>query len=155
MPSLVEIRDAAIRELGLLLPDVTVGAISGGADAAEVLRESLGPATVLVTILSAQNTASTDSFDLDVYGQFAAIVVIYGGTGQEEREMDGLAVVDEVVHAIHGQMFGLTDTAFAQIRSIAPLDDEELERKGAWAWAVLWEQAFTLTPPAENPDESL
>ena len=53
MPSLVEIRDAAIRELSLLLPDVTVGAISGGADAAEVLRESLGPATVLVTILSA------------------------------------------------------------------------------------------------------
>ena len=116
MPSLVEIRDAAIRELSLLLPDVTVEAISGGADAAEVLRESLGPATVLVTILSAQNTASTDSFDLDVYGQFAAIVVIYGGTGQEEREMDGLAVVDEVVHAIHGQMFGLTDTSFAQIR---------------------------------------
>ena len=76
MPSLVEIRDAAIRELSLLLPDVTVEAISGGADAAEVLRESLGPATVLVTILSAQNTASTDSFDLDVYGQFAAIVVI-------------------------------------------------------------------------------
>ena len=155
MPSLVEIRDAAIRELGLLLPDVTVGAISGGADAAEVLRESLGPATVLVTILSAQNTASTDSFDLDVYGQFAAIVVIYGGTGQEEREMDGLAVVDEVVHAIHGQMFGLTDTAFAQIRSIAPLDDEELERNGAWAWAVLWGQAFTLTPPAEKTNESV
>ena len=125
MPSLVEIRDAAIRELSLLLPDVTVEAISGGADAA------------------------------DVYGQFAAIVVIYGGTGQEEREMDGLAVVDEVVHAIHGQMFGLTDTSFAQIRSIAPLDDEELERRGAWAWAVLWGQAFTLTPPAEKNHESL
>ena len=155
MPSLVELRDAAIRELDLLLPDVTVGAISGGADAAEVLRESLGPATVLVTILSAQNTASTDSFDLDVYGQFAAIVVMYGGTGQEEREMDGLAIVDEVVHAIHGQMFGLTDTSFAQIRSIAPLDDEGLERNGAWAWAVLWGQAFTLTPPAEKNHESL
>lgn len=120
-----------------------------------MLRESLGPATVLVTILVRPEYSPADSFDLDVYGRFAAIVVMYGGTGQEEREMDGLAVVDEVVHAIHGQMFGLADTSFAQIRSIAPLDDEELERKGAWAWAVFWEQAFTLTPPAENPDESV
>ena len=155
MPSLTEVRDAAIAALKTALPGVRVDGVSGGAEAAAVLKKSLGTATVLVTALGAQNAADPRSFDFDVYGQFAALIVIYGRRDQTAREKDGLIVVEQTAQALHGQTFGLFDVGRVRVLSLGPLEDEELENNGAWVWAVTWGQPLTLTPPAENNDESV
>lgn len=155
MPSLTELRDAAVTALKTALPGVRVDSVSGGADAAAVLKKTLGTATVLVTAVGAQNVADPASCDFDVCGQFAALVVIYGRKDQLTREKDGLVVVEQAAQALHGKTFGLFDTGRARVQSLGPLEDEELEDKGAWVWAIVWEQLLTLTPPAEKTNESV
>ncbi len=153
MPSLTEVRDAAIAALKSAVPEVRVDSVSGGAEAAAVLKKTLGTTTILVTALGAQNAADPRSLDFDVYGQFAALVVIYGRRDQTVREKDGLAVVECAARALHGQTFNLDDTGPARVLSLGPLEDDELDEKGAWVWAVTWGQPLTLTPPMEKPDE--
>ena len=155
MPSLTEVRDAAVATLKTALPGTRIDRVSGGAEAAAVMKKSLGTATVLVTALGAQNAADPRSLDFDVYGQFAALVTIYGRKDQLAREKDGLAIVERVAQALHGGTFGLFDIGPARVSSLGPLEDEDLEHNGAWVWAVTWGQSLTLTPPAENTDESV
>ena len=155
MPSLTEVRDAAIAALKSAVPEVRVDSVSGGAEAAAVLKKTLGTTTILVTALGAQNAADPRSLDFDVYGQFAALVVIYGRRDQAAREKGGLAAVEPAAQALHGHTFGLVDLGPARVLSLGPLEDAELENNGAWVWAVTWGQPLTLTPPMEKPDESL
>lgn len=155
MPSLTALRDAAIAVLKTALPDVRVESVSGGADAAVILKKALGNATVLVTALGAQNVADPQTFDFDVYATFAALVVLYGRKDQVAREKDGLVVVEQVAQALHGQTFDFFDTGRSRVLSLGPLEDDELDDKGAWVWAVVWGQSLTLTPPTENNNESV
>ncbi len=155
MPSLTEVRDAAIATLKTALPGTRIDCVSGGSEAAVVMKKSLGTATVLVTALGAQNAADPRSLDFDVYGQFAALVTIYGRKDQLAREKDGLAIVDRVALALHGETFGLFDIGPARVLSLGPLEDDELDDKGAWVWAVTWGQPLTFTPPAEKNHESV
>ncbi|MFQ9491592.1 MAG: hypothetical protein ACLR0N_12200 [Bilophila wadsworthia] len=46
-----------------------------------------------------------------MYGQFAALVTIYGRKDQLAREKDGLAIVERVAQALHGGTFGLLTSA--------------------------------------------
>ncbi|MFQ9867390.1 MAG: hypothetical protein ACLRWP_10680 [Bilophila wadsworthia] len=116
MPSLTEVRDAAVATLKTALPGTRIDRVSGGAEAAAVMKKSLGTATVLVTALGAQNAADPRSLDFDVYGQFAALVTIYGRKDQLAREKDGLAIVERVAQALHGGTFGLFDIGPARYR---------------------------------------
>lgn len=155
MPSLTELRDSAIAVLKTALPDVRVDSVSGGAEAAVILKKALGSATVLVTALGAQNVAAPQTSDFDVYATFAALVVMYGRKDQTSREKDGLIVVEQTAQALHGQTFGFFDTGRARVLSLGPLEDDELDDKGAWVWAVVWGQSLTLTPPTESNNESV
>ena len=58
MPSLTEVRDAAIAALKSAVPEVRVDSVSGGAEAAAVLKKTLGTTTILVTAWRAERRRS-------------------------------------------------------------------------------------------------
>lgn len=149
MASLTELRDAACACLKNALPAVRVSGLAGSADAATILRESVGKSTVFVVLLAAENHAERAPMDFDMQATLGALVIIHGRKNQTAREADGLAVAEAAAQSLHGRTFGMADAGPARVLGIAPLADEELENKGLWAWAVTWEQSLTFTATQE------
>ena len=77
MPSLTEVRDAAVALLRTVHPDISrVEAFSGEITLDAVAGKGLPPGvSVLVAAVAADNDAQGDSLDFDVMGTFGALVV--------------------------------------------------------------------------------
>ena len=94
MPSLTEVRDAAVSLLRTVHPDISrVEAFSGEITLDAVAGKGLPPGvSVLVAAVAADNDAQGDSLDFDVMGTFGALVVSNNVAGAEYAEQDALDV---------------------------------------------------------------
>lgn len=146
MPSLTEVRDAAVALLQGVFPDLPrVEAFSGEITLDAVAEKRLPPGvSVLVAAVAADNEAAPASLDFDVMAAFGALVVSNNVAGAECAEADALAVAERIALAVHGATFGLP-VGPAVIRSLEAVADEELARQGVCVWSVLWRQAFAFS----------
>lgn len=144
MAGLVETREAAIASLGGDFPDLAVHGASGSSDAATILARYIGQGAVIVMALGASNVAAPNSLQFDVNADFAAIVIVHGKKDAKAREDEGLPLAESVALHIHGNTFGLSGASPARVSGISPIADEELSKKGLWAWAITWEQRLVL-----------
>lgn len=144
MAGLVETREAAIASLGGDFPGLAVLGASGSSDAATILARYIGQGAVIVMALGASNVAAPNSLQFDVNADFAAIVIVHGKKDAKAREDEGLPLAESVALHIHGNTFGLSGASPARVSGISPIADEELSKKGLWAWAIIWEQRLVL-----------
>ncbi len=144
MPGLTQTRDAAVALLKAALPDMRVEGIAGATDATSILREPIGAGAIFVMALSSVNVASEDSLDFDLQGSLAALIVVHGRKNKTARESDGLALAEKVALALHGNSFGLTGVSPARCTGLAPVEDDDMDARGVWAWGVTWEQRIIM-----------
>lgn len=146
MPSLTEVRDAAVALLQGVFPDLPrVEAFSGEITLDAVAEKRLPPGvSVLVAAVAADNEAAPASLDFDVMAVFGALVVSNNVAGAECAEADALAVAERTALAVHGATFGLPVSP-AVVRSLEAVTDEELARQGVCVWSVLWRQSFAFS----------
>lgn len=141
-----ELRDAAVECLNRAFPDLCARGVSGSADAASILADYIGAGAILVLAVNAQNVADPNSLFFDINANLAAIVVIHGKRNALSREDEGLPLAEKVALFIHGGTFDLPGVSPARVSAISPIADEELSRRGLWAWTITWNQRLTLTP---------
>lgn len=146
MASLSQLRDAAVESLELAFPALCVKPVSGSADAASILADYIGKGVVLVMALTAQNVAERNSLVFDLNANLAAIMVIHGLKNALSRENAGLPLAEGLALEIHGNTFGLSGVSPARVSAIAPIADEEITKRGLWAWTITWDQRLVLTP---------
>lgn len=146
MPSLTNIRDAAVGEFKAACPGVTgVRSFSGELDLNTAKSLALGTGvTVLVAALEAESVPPLDR--LDLAGTFAALVVVAGADGREAREAKALAIAEKVTVNIHGNTFGLSGVGKARVASLSPITDDELDKARLSVWSIVWQQSFTFDP---------
>lgn len=142
MPSLTNIRDAAVGEFKAACPGVTgVRSFSGELDLNTAKGMVLGTGTtVLVAALEAENLPPLEQFDL--VGAFVVLVVVAGADGREAREAKALAVAEKVTVNIHGNTFGLSGVGKAAVLLLAPVNDDELDKARLSVWSIVWQQGF-------------
>ena len=147
MPSLTEVRDAAVALLRTVHPDISrVEAFSGEITLDAVAGKGLPPGvSVLVAAVAADNDAQGDSLDFDVMGTFGALVVSNNVAGAEYAEQDALHVAEKTALAVHGATFGLPGVSPAVVRSLEAVTDEELAGNGICVWSVVWRQSLVFT----------
>ena len=87
MPSLTEVRDAAVALLRTVHPDISrVEAFSGEITLGAVAGKGLPPGvSVLVAAVAADNDALGNSLDFDVVATFGALIVSNNVAGAEYR----------------------------------------------------------------------
>lgn len=144
MAGLVETREAAIASLGGDFPGLAVLGASGSSDAATILARYIGQSAVIVMALGASNVAAPNSLQFDVNADFAAIVIVHGKKDAKAREDEGLPLAESVALHVHGNTFGLSGASPARVSGISPIADEELSKRGLWAWGITWEQRLVL-----------
>lgn len=154
MPSLTEVRDAAVVLLQTVFPDLPrVEAFSGEITLDAVAQKRLPPGvSVLVAALAADNDAAPGSLDLDIVGTFGVLVVSNNVAGAECAEADALAVAEKAALSLHGAAFGLPVSP-AVVKTLEAVTDEALFENGLCVWSVLWRQQLVFTE--RNDDESL
>lgn len=145
MAGLVETREAAITSLRGDFPGFTVMGASGSSDAATILAKYIGRGAIIVMALGASNVADPSSLQLDVNADFAAIVIVHGKKDAKAREDEGLPLAESVALHIHGNTFGLSGASPARVSGISPIADDELSKRGLWAWGITWEQRLALS----------
>ena len=152
MPSLTEVRDAAVALLQTVFPTLPrVEAFSGEITLDAVAEKGLPPGvSVLVAAVAADYEAAGDSLDLDVTATFGALVVSNNVAGAESAEAEALAVAEKTALALHGNDFGLPVSP-AVVRSLEVVTDDELAGQGVCVWSVLWRQSFAFSQ-GENAD---
>lgn len=144
MAGLVETREAAIASLRMGFPALAVMGASGSSDAAAILAKYIGQGAVIVMALGASNAAAPSSLQFDVNADFAAIVIVHGKKDAVAREDEGLPLAESVALHIHGNAFNLSGASPARVSGISPIADDELSKRGLWAWAITWEQRLVL-----------
>lgn len=148
MPSLTQIRTAAVATLDAGLSGGTKVAAFSGALSVEALTSRNVPGlAVYVAALGAQNVTAADSLVFDLSATFGALVISRRGKDQTAREEDGLAVAEAVAAIVHGNVFDLAGVSPARVFALSPLDDDDLAEKGVWIWSVIWQQGFIFTSP--------
>ena len=147
MPSLTQIRDAAVKALRAVCPEAKrVEGFSGELDLDAAKDKALPPGiSILVAVLDAENVAP--DLCLDLLGTFAVLVVVRDQRGNEAREARALAVAELATITLHGNKFGFLDVSPGFVVSLAPVAGEELDKAGLAAWTVVWRQAFTFRIP--------
>ena len=147
MPSLTEVRDAAVALLRTVHPDISrVEAFSGEITLGAVAGKGLPPGvSVLVAAVAADNDALGNSLDFDVVATFGALIVSNNVAGAEYAEKDALAVAVKTALAVHGATFGLPGVSPAVVRSLEAVTDEELAGNGICVWSVVWRQSLVFT----------
>ena len=148
MPSLTEVRDAAVTQLQAVFPTLPrVEAFSGEITLDAVAEKGLPPGvSVLIAAVAADNEAAGGSLDFDVTATFGALVVSNNVAGAERAE----AVAEKTALVLHGNDFGLS-VGPAVVRSLEAVTDEELAGQGVCVWSVLWRQSFAFSQ-GENAD---
>lgn len=154
MPSLTEVRDAAVVLLQAVFPDLPrVEAFSGEITLDAVAEKRLPPGvSILVAALAADNDAAPGSLDFDVVGAFGVLVVSNNAAGAECAEADALAVAEKTALSLHGATFGLPVNP-AVVKTLESVADEALVENGLCVWSLLWQQQLVFTE--RNDDESL
>ena len=152
MPSLTEVRDAAVTQLQAVFPTLPrVEAFSGEITLDAVAEKGLPPGvSVLIAAVAADNEAAGGSLDFDVTATFGALVVSNNVAGAERAEAEALAVAEKTDLVLHGNDFGLS-VGPAVVRSLEAVTDEELAGQGVCVWSVLWRQSFAFSQ-GENAD---
>lgn len=147
MPSLIEVRQAAIAKLKQGLPHLKIEPFLADVSLASLSRQSLNSTTIFVAVLEAHNIAQ-NSLDFNILGNFAAFCLVRQKS-THMREDQALALAQNLSWLIHAQTFGLEQLGPAKILQLAPLSEASLEAKGINIWSVLWQQAlvFTKTQP--------
>lgn len=151
MPSLTQIRDAAVATLKAVCPDKRrVKAFSGKLDLDNAKAKNL-PAgvSVLVAALEAANEQPCERLDLT--GVFVAQVVSVSSANRETREADALTLAEIITTIIHGNTFGLSGVSPALVAALTPLDSDTLDASGIAVWLVVWQQAFTFDSKETTP----
>ena len=141
MPSLTEVRDAAVALLQNVFPDLPrVEAFSGEITIDAVADKRL-PAgvSVLVAALAADNDAAPGSLDFDVVASFGVLVI-----SSNAAETAALS--------IHGATFGLPVSP-ALVKSLEAVNDEAFVENGYSVWTIVWQQQLIFTE--RNTDESV
>ena len=125
MPSLTEVRDAAVALLRTVHPDISrVEAFSGEITLDAVAGKGLPPGVSVLV---------------------AALVVSNNVAGAEYAEQDALDVAEKTALAVHGATFGLPGVSPAVVRSLEAVTDEELAGNGICVWSVVWRQSLVFT----------
>lgn len=154
MPSLTEVRDAAVALLQTVLPDLPrVEAFSGEITIDAVADKRL-PAgvSVLVAALAADNDAAPGTLDFDVVGSFGVLVISNNAAGAEDAEADALAVAETAALSIHGATFGLPVSP-AVVQTLEAVHDEAFVENNYSVWTIVWRQQLVFTE--RTNDESL
>ena len=154
MPSLTEVRDAAVALLQTVFPDLPrVEAFSGEITIDAVAEKRLPPGvSVLVAAVAADNDAAPASLDFDVVGTFGVLVVASNVAGAEYAEADALAVAETAALALHGADFGLPVSP-AVVKTLEAVADDALVENGLCVWTILWRQQLVFTE--RKTDESV
>ena len=150
MPSLTEVRDAAVTLLQTVFPDLPrVEAFSGEITIGAVADKRL-PAgvSVLVASLAADNDAAPGSLDFDVVASFGVLIISSNAAGAEYAEADALSVAETAALSIHGATFGLPVSP-ARVKSLEAVNDETFVENGY----SVWQQQLIFTE--RNTDESV
>ena len=144
MPGLTTARDAAIAHLKASLPGkVRVEGFAGELDMQSVASKNLPQGgAVFVAVGEASNTGQ--GVDLDMHAALGAFAVTRTAGRREAAEADALALGEAVAMLVHGQRFGLAGLGPALVRSLAPVEDDALDKLGVSVWCVLWEQLITF-----------
>ena len=154
MPSLTEVRDAAVALLQTVFPDLPrVEAFSGEITIDAVADKRL-PAgvSVLVAALAADNDAPPGTLDFDVVASFGVLVISSNAAGAEYAEADALSVAETAALSIHGATFGLPASP-AVVKSLEAVNDEAFVENGYSVWTIVWQQQLIFTE--RNPDGSV
>ena len=154
MPSLTEVRDAAVTLLQTVFPDLPrVEAFSGEITIGAVADKRL-PAgvSVLVASLAADNDAAPGSLDFDVVASFGVLIISSNAAGAEYAEADALSVAETAALSIHGATFGLPVSP-ARVKSLEAVNDETFVENGYSVWTFVWQQQLIFTE--RNTDESV
>ena len=154
MPSLTEVRDAAVTLLQTVFPDLPrVEAFSGEITIGAVADKRL-PAgvSVLVASLAADNDAAPGSLDFDVVASFGVLIISSNAAGAEYAEADALSVAETAALSIHGATFGLPVSP-ARVKSLEAVNDETFVENGYSVWTIVWQQQPIFTE--RNTDESV
>lgn len=145
MPSLTQVRDAAIAHLKTALPSINrIEGFAGELDMASVAGKNLPKGGALFVSVGEAANAGTCA-DLEMVAAFGVFAVARTSGKRETGEAEALALAETAVMALHGQTFDLQGTGPALVRGIAPVSDEGLEKLGVSVWSVLWEQLITFT----------
>ena len=154
MPSLTEVRDAAVVLLQTVLPDLLrVEAFSGEITIDAVADKRL-PAgvSVLVAALAADNDAAPGTLDFDVVGSFGVLVISNNAAGAEDAEAEALAVAETAALSIHGATFGLPVSP-AVVQTLEAVHAEAFAENNYRVWTIVWRQQLVFTE--RTNDESL
>lgn len=154
MPSLTEVRDAAVTLLQTVFPDLSrVEAFSGEITIDAVADKRL-PAgvSVLVAALAADNDAPPGTLDFDVVASFGVLVISSNAAGAEYAEADALSVAETAALSIHGATFGLPVSP-ALVKSLEAVNDEAFVENGYSVWTIVWQQQLIFTE--RNTNESV
>lgn len=150
MPSLTQIRDAAVNTLRDVCPEAKrIEAFSGELNL-DTAKGKILPSgvSVLVAVLEAGNEPPLEQLDLT--GTFAVLVAVNDTRSREAREARALTVAEAVTVAVHGNTFGLAGVGPALVLSLSPFSGDELDKSGLSVWSVIWQQGFTFSLP-ETP----
>ena len=154
MPSLTEVRDAAVVLLQTVLPDLLrVEAFSGEITIDAVADKRL-PAgvSVLVAALAADNDAAPGTLDFDVVGSFGVLVISNNAAGAEDAVAEALAVAETAALSIHGATFGLPVSP-AVVQTLEAVHAEAFAENNYSVWTIVWRQQLVFTE--RTNDESL
>lgn len=151
MPSLTQIRDAAVDTLKTVCPvKQRVKAFSGKLDLDSAKSKNL-PAGVSVLVAALEAVNGQPNEQLDLTGVLVAQVVSVNAANREIREADALKVAEIITPTIHGSKFGLIGVSPALVAALTPLDNDKLDAAGIAVWLVVWQQAFTFDLHKETP----
>lgn len=154
MPSLTEVRDAAVALLQTVLPDLPRVEVFSGEITIDAVADKRLPAgvSVLVAALAADNDAAPGTLDFDVVGSFGVLVISNNAAGAEDAEADALAVAETAALSIHGATFGLPVSP-AIVQALEAVHDEAFVENNYSVWTIVWRQQLVFTE--RTNDESV
>ena len=148
MPSLTEVRDAAVALLKAGIPEAErVESFAGDLDMQSAASKNVRPGgggSLFVAAGEAENEAAPDSLDFDMRGVYGVFAVARHATKPEIAEAQALNLAQRAAKLLHGATFGLTGASPARVISLAPVTDDDLAKAGIWVWSVIWRQAVVF-----------
>ncbi len=148
MPSLTDVRDAAVALLAAGIPEaVRVEAFAGELDMTSIARKNVSHSdagSLFVAVGEAENAADPGSLDFDMAAAFAAFAVARHASRPAHAEAAALGLAQKAARLIHGATFGLAGLSPARVLSIAPVTDEDLEKNNFSVWSVVWTQRVVM-----------
>ena len=144
MPSLTQVRDAAIAHLKTALPAISrIEGFAGELDMTSAAGKNLPKGGALFVSVGEAVNSGADA-DMELVAAFGVFAVARTSGKREAGEAEALALAEAAVTALHGQAFDTQGVGPALVRGITPVPDESLEKLGVSIWSVIWEQLITF-----------